>query len=318
MSAAPSRRTRSAPYLIVGGTTKAATTSLFYYLGEHPGVCAASMKEPRFFLDAEDPVRSRHRLGPDPLERYEEYFGHCPEGAMRLEATPSYLHSPGAPGRVAGSLDDVRVVFALREPISRLLSWFRFAMQDGKLDRDCSFPTYVRRQFEEDRGAGRPQHLRALEQGHYAAYVEAWIAALGRDRVHIVFFEAIRRDSAAVVAEILGFAGLDPDLLPPLEYEVHNPTRSARFPGIHGMYKRFRYLVRQHSHSRPRVQAVLSWARVRFEPLYWALNRTEVPEPEMPDHLHAELVAYYRPSVVRLGALPGLDLPEEWRRTYDL
>ena len=34
------KNVRDYHYLIVGGTTKAATTSLFTYLADHPAVCA--------------------------------------------------------------------------------------------------------------------------------------------------------------------------------------------------------------------------------------------------------------------------------------
>ena len=47
-------------YLIVGGTTKAATTSLFSYLANHPATCAATYKETRFFLSTD--IRSLQNI----------------------------------------------------------------------------------------------------------------------------------------------------------------------------------------------------------------------------------------------------------------
>ena len=46
-------------YLIIGGSTKCATTSLFNYLGDHPEICPAIYKETRFFLNPEYPVERR-------------------------------------------------------------------------------------------------------------------------------------------------------------------------------------------------------------------------------------------------------------------
>ncbi|MEW6715877.1 MAG: hypothetical protein AB1345_00005, partial [Chloroflexota bacterium] len=85
-------------FLIIAGTTRAGTTSLFKYLSDHPDVCAASVKETGFFLDADypNPPPTKYRAE-DGLSRYESYFSSCPEKPVRLEATPGYLYSPGAP-----------------------------------------------------------------------------------------------------------------------------------------------------------------------------------------------------------------------------
>ena len=58
-------------YIIIGGTTKAATTSLYFYLADHPNVCASNIKETRFFLDADYPLPVKYRLE-DGLEKYEK------------------------------------------------------------------------------------------------------------------------------------------------------------------------------------------------------------------------------------------------------
>ena len=52
-------------YLIIGGTTKAATTSLFIYLADHPSICAATYKETRFFLSSDYPLPSKYRYRED-------------------------------------------------------------------------------------------------------------------------------------------------------------------------------------------------------------------------------------------------------------
>jgi hypothetical protein len=38
-------------YIIIGGSTKCATTSVFAYLASHPDIASSKVKESRFFLD---------------------------------------------------------------------------------------------------------------------------------------------------------------------------------------------------------------------------------------------------------------------------
>jgi len=43
-------------FLIIGGTSKAGTTSLYTYLADHPQICPSALKETRFFLDSDYPL----------------------------------------------------------------------------------------------------------------------------------------------------------------------------------------------------------------------------------------------------------------------
>lgn len=299
-------------YLIVGGATKAATTSVFFYLAEHPDICRASLKEPRFFLDVDYPVRSSHRLEVEGPEKYLDFYAHCGDEAVRMEATPDYLHSPGTAGRIARHLPGARMVFLLREPVSRLESWYRFARQDGMIPGDMDFAAFVRAQAEGDEVRSAPQHLRALDQGRYARDLRRYVEALGCDRIHVAFFEDLVEDPRPVVEEICRFAGLDPTPLADLVYRVHNPTRATRMPWLHAAYKRFRYSVRQVTHSRPVIQGFLRRLRAGFERIYWRLNASGADELDVPPDVHAYLCEYYGDPIGELGKMLSAPLPDRW------
>lgn len=304
-------------YLIIGGTTKAATTSVYFYLAEHPEICASSMKEPRFFLDDDYPVKSAHRLERDGPERYLDYYRHCASASVRMEATPDYLHSPGTPDRIRRHLPGAEMVFLLREPISRMESWFRFARQDGMIPRDMDFQSFVEGQIEGAPNASAPQHVRVLAQGRYAPALKRWRRALGPGRVHVMFFEDLVEDAASVVADICACAGLDSGPLSDLDYAVHNPTRPTRFPGLHAAYKRIRYTVRQFTHNKPRLHALMRTLRKGFERIYWRVNRGRAEPVEPSVRVRSELEGYYGESVVALAGMLDRPLPTAWRRVYE-
>ena len=56
------------PNVIIGGTQKAGTTSLFRYLADHPSVCPSSIKEVDFFLKYNDEID----MGA--VKEYESFF----------------------------------------------------------------------------------------------------------------------------------------------------------------------------------------------------------------------------------------------------
>lgn len=304
-------------YLLLGGTTKAATTSVYFYLAEHPDICASSLKEPRYFLDLDYPVKSSHRLERDGVARYLDYFAHCEGEAVRLEATPDYLHSPGTAERIARHLPGARMIFLLREPQSRLASWYRFARQDGMIDPDMDFASFVRAQAEGEEARTAPQHLRVLAQGRYAEDLRRYVDALGPDRIHVEFFEDLVEDPHSVVSGICRFAGLDPTPLADLEHRVHNPTRATRLPGLHAAYKRLRYSVRQVTHDKPRLHRVMRMLRRVFERIYWVLNRGDTAEIEPSPDVKRFLVSYYRESIESLPQLIDRALPKSWSTVHD-
>src|SRR5262245_41423321 len=115
-------------FLIIGGASKAGTTSVFDYLAKHPQICPSRAKETRFFLDEDYPQPSEKRYYRDGPEAYLSFFAKNGgrEADWRLEATPDYLYSPNTPRLIRQTLPNVQFIFILREPCSRLLSWYRF------------------------------------------------------------------------------------------------------------------------------------------------------------------------------------------------
>ena len=70
-------------HLIIAGTAKAATSSLFDYLSAHPEVCGSRVKETYFFSQGYSGDTQRDR------ERYAAFF--APETTARVlfEASPN-------------------------------------------------------------------------------------------------------------------------------------------------------------------------------------------------------------------------------------
>ncbi len=128
-------------HFLVPGFSKCGTTSLFKYFEFHPEICACRMKESRFFLDAAYLMQAAGRDHGD--QEYGSLFNGCPEKSTGLEATPDYLYSENAARRIKNELEDVRMVFILRDPIDRLISWYRFAKMNGLISKEQSIDEYV-------------------------------------------------------------------------------------------------------------------------------------------------------------------------------
>jgi sulfotransferase family protein len=293
---------KNARYLIIGGTTKAATTSLFFYLKEHPQVCAANWKEVRFFLDDAYPLKSKYRLA-DGLEKYADFYAHCSGNKLRVEATPDYLYSAGTPCKIQDALPRVKFLFILREPVSRLISWYRFAKQNDDIASDVSFAEYVRQLVRDEGQEGRPQHMLALEQGRYARCLKSYFEVFGRERLHVAFYEEFQQGPAAVLEDICLFAGIEPGFYKDFDFKVYNKTETMRHPLVHKMYIGLRFHVRKFTHNKPLIHGSLGRLRQLCEPFYLKLNTRADEHTAVSPATARFLKDYYAEEI---SALPGL------------
>ena len=297
-----SRSLQDDSYLIIGGTTKAATTSLFTYLSDHPGICKATLKETRYFLDADYPVPVKRKTGQDRSE-YNSFFinaGH----SLRLEATPDYLHSSGTPERIHRTLGQVRFVFLLRDPIDRLVSWYRFASQNGTLGPDVSFEDYVAVQVGGRTGDVKSQHLLAMEQGRYTRALERYLDLYGPDRIWIGFFEDLSGNPLVVLQDICRFAGIDTTFFNDYTFEVHNQTRDIRFNDLNKHIRSLRASIRQRLPTKGgRMHMFLKAVNRRLDPLVNKLLGQKNKEVLISDHLLRQLQDYYAEDIRSLKVL---------------
>lgn len=280
-------------YIIIGGTTKAATTSLFEYLCAHPDICGSKYKESRFFLDENYPLERKIPFGD--IGHYSTLFDGCLNKAIRLEATPDYLYSNKTPDKIKQLIPGAKLIFIVREPISRLVSWYKFALQNNLLSTAISFDEFIAMQQKPLPEYNTQQHLMALQQGKYAQYLGPYYESFGKENILILFYEDISRDLLAVMNEVCQFIGVDEKFYAAFDFKIYNQTRNLRSPVFHSIYrstrKSFRKLI-------PKSTFIGKWLRAKqkqqIEPLYLKINReNDVIELQMSPSTQAFLQSYY-------------------------
>lgn len=295
-------------YLLIAGTTKAATTSLFTWLAAHPRVAPARIKEPRTFLDSDYPLAPSVPYARG-LAAYAALFAARGPGALRLEATPDYLHSPGSAARIRAELAEVRLVFSLRDPLARLLSWYRYARAGGRLDPAESFEAWIRRQERAPHGA---QHDRALAQGRYAADLGRYFELFSRAERLVLFHEELEARPREAVRAVCALAGLEPDFYDEFDFAVHNATEGQRHPRLQHAYHRLAFHARRVTAGVPPLFALLRRAERVARPLYRRLQARAAEEVELAPALERELIDFYADDVRALEALLARRVP--WPR----
>ena len=244
-------------YLIIGGAPKSGTTSLYIWFAGHPAVCASSLKETRFFLDLSSDLPSADRFTGSNLQDYEAYFRNCtPDlSSVRIEASPDYLYSLTAV-KIAHLLPQSRIVFILRDPVERMVSWYKFALQKDLIDQSMGFEDYVNAQIGLTVLPDTPIHLQALSQCCYENYLPAFRAAFG-SRCLEIDFNDLKDNPDTVVAKICALIGLDDDYFAGFEFRKENASRVHHSARAVRLYNVIRRNVAQALRGNPRVANLL-------------------------------------------------------------
>ena len=246
-------KTTERRYLIIGGQPKSGTTSLYDWLSVHPDICPSRLKEARFFLDADYPLRSSNRFDGENIEAYGNLFNETEGNSVKvyLEATPDYLYSRSAI-RIAELLPQAHIIFILRDPVERMVSWYKFARQRAMLREDISFDAYVAMQTDSSVKPDTPVYMRALEQCRVEKYLPAFREAFG-DRCLVIDFAEMGIDPAGVVKRVCAFAGLNPSTYHDFSFTAKNVSMSVASSRHHALYFRTRSFVLYLLNPSPRV-----------------------------------------------------------------
>ncbi len=204
------------PSFIICGVKKAATTSLYEYLKQHPKVFMTELKETNFF--AYEP-HNHHFANADmhkfPVRLWDDYrglFADIGSASAFGEASPVYINSDYACEQIATLLPEVKLIFSLRHPITRIYSIYLMDLRNG----------LEQRSFEE-KIASDWDYLRSTT---YFSLLKKWYAKFGPERIKVVLFEDIIREPIAEIQEIYRFI-VDPDFIPDVSV-THNRVEFPR------------------------------------------------------------------------------------------
>ncbi len=293
------------PNLVIAGVNKAGTTSLFSALSLHPDVATSDVKETCFFL----PLRYGEEQ--PPTECYSDHFD--TDAAVVMEATPGYFYGGSEIAPVLASLSsELRVVIVLREPVSRLLSFFRFQKSMLQLPASLTADDYVEHCL--GHAPDDLAHRRELnpwfgvEGGHYDRYLPAWVEVFG-GRLDVLFFDDLVADIDRVASALGARFGLDPQRWPAEASVRENRTIAPRRRLLHraalSMNRTFERQLRRH----PSVKA-------RARQIYERVNTGEATD-DLSAGTRDELERAYAPwnAALQQRLAPyGLALPP-WTRT---
>ncbi|GCA72015.1 hypothetical protein MiYa_03562 [Microcystis aeruginosa NIES-2519] len=202
------------PNLVIAGVVKGGTTSLYTYLSQHPDICASSVKETCYFsVFRYGQLDSRYRQAVSPFNQYKSYFSHCQEQKYIMEATPGYFEGGmSVIKEIKTTLgEEVKILIILREPIARLLSFFKYKKSMLALDKKLTIEQYIKQcellSYSEKIKQENDTYW-GLDGGFYANYLAEWLASFGK-YLKVIFFDDLQSNSQELLADICSWLEID-------------------------------------------------------------------------------------------------------------
>ncbi len=215
-----------APEMIGIGVEKAGTTSLWFWLAQHPQ-----------FVARDKEVRFEFSNYAGRLQKYYDKFPDVPRNSELVtgDFTPSYIMDPVAPESLAKLAPLATYVVVLRDPIERAYSQYSMDHTEGR--NNLSFGESVRRELAALRefGIERANSIKnvtwealsrylyepavikrhgliegsyIVSTGLYELQLQSWYRVIGQERFLLLDFAELEKSPVAVLERIAGRLGL--------------------------------------------------------------------------------------------------------------
>jgi hypothetical protein len=282
------------PNFIIAGVHKSGTTSLFYYLGDHPDVCASLDKETNFF------IYTKYKTPVNPLDKYYEQFEKYKNEKIVMEASPGYFYGGKATAReIKDKCNNPKVLIILRNPTDRVISFFNRKKEVFQLPDTLTLSDYFDRcqKFSDADLIKEENHLyTGFEFGFYIKHIDEWFEVFG-DNLKVMFFDDLK-DSKKVVLELCDWLGIDKAFYNNYNFEVKNKSVDYKNRFMHSLAVRISFGARRFWRKNQKLKSFLRNA-------YYKLNGQSASKAALDANVKARINALYEQPNKQLAEYLG-------------
>lgn len=218
------------PNFFIVGAMRSGTTSLYYYLKQHPKIYMCPIKETNYFAKDIDPRQFTRKNKRESLKvnigdyirenmpktihsayvrdwrQYKSLFKNVNKEKATGECSPSYLFSDVSAKNIKKIIPNAKIIIVLRNPLQRAYSHYKLEKQ-----REFTNLTFLEA-VKEDRdkkvkGWGINQLY--VELGLYYKQVKRYLSQFGKNQIKIFLYEELIENPNKLLKEIFKFLGVN-------------------------------------------------------------------------------------------------------------
>ncbi|MDT8283069.1 MAG: sulfotransferase, partial [Gammaproteobacteria bacterium] len=221
--------TSNKPNFFIVGSMKSGTSTIHSVISSHPEVFMSEPKEPSFFVNHEDlkriwPEMAKEKYSYDEVS-YLELFRDASRSKVVGESSSNYSKIPHAPGvarRISEFNPDAKILFVLRNPVSRTIShYWHSVKREGEtrsiLEAIKSDSIY-------------------LDVSNYILQINEYLRYFDKENIFVITLEQYSKSPASTIKSIFYWLGIDdrfvPDNLCKRSHETPKTVRRQRKLGF--------------------------------------------------------------------------------------
>ena len=205
---------RVLPDFLVIGVGRSGTTSLYYYLDQHPSIVKSSYDEIGFFDDNFHLGLSWYRsmfttiFTKFLIKLKTKYF-------MTYEVTPWYVRRPWTARRIKKIFPNIKLIIVLRNPIDRTYSHYHLSTQN---DEKRDFKAVIKEDMKNisqwditeknDSYFSNQVQNSKLARGFYYEQIIPWFELFSKEQIMIISSEDLASKTQSTLREIFSFLEL--------------------------------------------------------------------------------------------------------------
>ncbi len=181
---------------MVPGASKCGTTSLWYYLKQHPDIYLSPVKEPHFF---DSDLNYTNGIG----WYYSQCFPSVRQEKIVGEMTPGYLykHDLVIPRIQDNIANNIKFIIMLRDPVKRAWSHYLHMVRNEKEVE--SFETAL--ELEDTRLKNNTGWFSYYYEGLYGYHLSKWFKAFGKECFLVLELEQMQKEPKEFFHQIFEF-----------------------------------------------------------------------------------------------------------------
>lgn len=299
------------PNFIVAGFPKCGTTSLYYYLMEHPEIFVPEQKELHYFTSK---ILSRDVAGKDDgslvdffiksKKEYESLYNSTKSQKVSGDFSPSYGNYPCIIPEIKKTLGaETKVIFMLRDPIKRSYSNYLHLVREGR--ESLSFYDALVAE-DKRRAAGYSDFWYYRWNSEYADKIIAYKKAFAD--VKVIVFEEFIKDPVKGVKDIYRFLGVSENFVP------SSVDTTFNVGGVFEQNVITNFIFRQ-SALKSRLKKTFPIPTFLKKLKLAIITKYKKPTPEIDEASQAFLVSRLRNDVSRLKSNLKLDT-SSWDKAF--
>lgn len=182
------------------GAPKAGTSSLHFYLNQHPQVCMSSVKEPNFFSAKEVENLYYNSDIVSSTKDYNSLF----ESDLKIkgESSVSYLYYHQVARRIYEYNNDAKIIIMLRNPTFRLFSHYL-------MDKRLGFCSVSLQEIYDNRGTHSLFFQQFFSLGNYSEQIKKYQEVFDKSQILILLYDDLKLDTKLVVERVFSFLNVE-------------------------------------------------------------------------------------------------------------